>query len=146
MTPVIFLFQAEVFIPLAAEVTLVTGPVNPRDTHSVIDLQLANGRALLDHAPGNLVAKNERLLDDSGQLHPVRIGNMQIGVAHPAGFYCDEDFTFLGSRPIDFLNGEGLFEFVEDSSLHGEDSITAGRPAGKIPPRSARDRSAYGDR
>jgi hypothetical protein len=68
-------------------------------------------------------------------------------VAHAASFYRNEDLPGFGFRLSDFLNGEGLLEFVQDSSLHGEDPIiTAERRAGKTPRHSARVRSAYVDR
>ena len=141
------LFWAEVLIPLQAEFTLAAGPVDPRNAYPVTNSQLVDGCAFLDDATDNLVAENQRLLHDPRELLPIAIGDMQIGVAHPAGFHGNEYFPGFRLWLVDFLNNEGLFEFVKYSSLHRkEPTITAGRRAGKIPRRSARGHSVYGGR
>jgi len=41
----------------------------------------------------NLVSQNQWLLYDSGKLFPVTVSHVQIGVAHAADFYLNQDFV-----------------------------------------------------
>src|SRR5215475_10248593 len=69
-----FLPPAQVFISLATEFTGTAAPMNPWNTDSVPDFQIAYRRALLEHSSGNFVAENQRPLYDPGQVRPSAIG------------------------------------------------------------------------
>jgi hypothetical protein len=112
------LLQAKVFVALAAEFTFTARIVNPRDAYAVSDFEVPYRRASLDHAAGDFVTQDQRLFDDSGQLHPVAVGHMQVRMTNPAGFDFDQYLIGVGLGPRNLFDGEGRLEFVEDGGSH----------------------------
>jgi len=64
------------------------------------------------------VPQNQRLLHHAGQLLPVALRHVQVGVANTAGLHADQDFVRRRLRAFYFFERQALFEIVEDSGLH----------------------------
>src|SRR6185369_10922106 len=85
-SPCNYLLLAKVLSPFAAHIALAAGPMHPRDADTVADFQVAYIFAFFDDAPDNFVTGNESLLYDFQEGSPVAFRDMQIGMAHAAGF------------------------------------------------------------
>src|SRR5271155_3036203 len=113
------LFDAEIFIAFAAEFAFAAAPVEPGDADAVADLQIFDGCAFSHDAAGNFGTEDQRFFDDAHQLRPIGIGQMQIGMAHAAGFDFDQDFVRGGLGLLDLFDIQGRFEFAQDGGFHG---------------------------
>jgi hypothetical protein len=109
---------AKIFISFSAELAFAAGPVNPRYSNALADLQILHRRAFFDHNPGNFVAGDQSGLNDFGEVRPVPIDDVHIGMADTAGFYAYQDFASSRLRSADFFYRERLLEFMQDRSLH----------------------------
>ena len=106
------LADAEVLISFETKLAVAAGVLHPRDTDAVADGDTLNGGATLDYAADDLVAEDERLFYNAGELGPVAIGNVEIGVAHATDFDLDQDFVVAGAGASDFLQCQRRFELV----------------------------------
>jgi hypothetical protein len=112
------LTAAQVFVPLAAEFALAAGPVNPGYADAVANLQIPHRCAFLHHAACDFMTRDQWFLYDSGQLDPIAVRHMHVGVANATRFHLDEDLIRAGNRSCDFFDRQSLLEIVEDGSFH----------------------------
>jgi hypothetical protein len=112
------LFNAEVLISLATELTFSTGPVNPRNANVVSEFQVIDGCAFFHDATCDFVPEDQWFLGDGNDLRPIALGHVQIRMADAASLHCDQHFMCVGLGPSDFFDSQRLFEFVQDGGLH----------------------------
>jgi hypothetical protein len=110
---------AQVLVALSARFTFATGPVDPGHSNSVAGPHPGDRSALVDDATYDFVSENEGLFDDWGELRPVTVGDVEIGVANSTSFHSHQNLSGGRLRVSCPLNDECLLEFVEYSSLHG---------------------------
>src|SRR5580700_10147187 len=67
------LFDAEILVAFAAELTCAARPVQPRNAYTIADFQALDRCAFLDYATGNFVPEDQRSLGDAQQLRPIAI-------------------------------------------------------------------------
>src|SRR5260370_40824319 len=80
------LIYAKIFVSLPAHFAIAAGPVNPRNSDSVAQLKIMHCGVFFDHPSGNLVAQDQGFLYNSGELRPISISHVQIGMAYTASF------------------------------------------------------------
>ena len=112
------LFQAKVFVAFHAERALPAGPVNPRYSDPLTNLELVDGGTFLNNVANNLMSEDQGFLSNRSQLRPIPIGKVQIGVADSASFYLDKHVFRFQHWPRSISNDERLFKFLKDRSLN----------------------------
>ena len=92
--------------------------MDPGDADAVAALKTLDiGRASDDPAD-DFVAENDGPFDEAGELAPIALGKMQIGVADAAGFDADEEFAGAGCGERPRLDPERPAVLVEDGGPH----------------------------
>src|ERR1700722_3950591 len=112
------LTNAKVLVAFAAELTFSASPMVPGHADAVADLHIVRSRTHLNNRTDHFVPQDQRLLDDCGQLRPVAIRDVQIGVAHAANFNLDQNFALCGVGKGYILNRKWSLEVAEHSSFH----------------------------
>ena len=102
------LTHAQILVAFTAKLALPACPLYPRHADPVSDLDtfshaLHRG-APLHHAAYNLVPQNQGLLYDAGQLLPVAVSHVQIGMTDTANLHLDQDFVYANFRARYFLH------------------------------------------
>jgi hypothetical protein len=92
--------------------------MDPGNAHAVSDLKVLYPLASLNDTTGNFMAQDHRPFNDPRELYPVAVGNVQVGMAYPAGFDFDQHLIGARLRLGDLFDRKWLFEFVQDSGLH----------------------------
>src|SRR5260370_391526 len=143
------LLGAEVLIPFTAEFTLAARPVHPWYSHPISDSQIVDVVAFFDHTAGNFVAEYEPSLHDCCKLAPISLRQMQVRMTHAASFHRDQDLAILQLRPGNFLEYQGLLEFMQDGGLHFDSPRESVVPAGiffrtRKRPRSVELKKSHG--
>ena len=111
--------RAKIFVAFFARLAFPACPVDPGQADAISSFDSGGASADINDPAYDLVAENQRLLDDGSELRPVAVGDVQVRVANAARFYPDQDLSvarFWVWRP---LNGKRLLEFVEYRCLHG---------------------------
>src|ERR1700739_3639105 len=78
------LFNTEVLIPLATELTFLAGPVHPGNADAASELQMIAGGALFYNAPSDFVPENQWFFGDGNDRGPITIGHVQVRMADAA--------------------------------------------------------------
>jgi hypothetical protein len=110
---------AQVLAAFAARLAFTAGGVVPGHADAVSDREVRDLRAFFHHAAHHLVPGDQVGLGDGLQHRLVTLGDVQVGVADPAGLDLDQHLIRLRSRPGHVLDAEGGPETVKDGSLHG---------------------------
>jgi hypothetical protein len=92
--------------------------MDPRYADAVSDLHTLHRRADLDNGTDYFVPEDKRLFDDPGQLRPIAICDVQVGVAHAANFNLDQNFAFRGFGNRNILNRKRRHEIAKYGSFH----------------------------
>jgi uncharacterized protein (DUF779 family) len=88
--------HAQILVAFAAKLALPACPVHPRHPDAVSRLYALDGRAALHYPAHDFMPQDQRLLYDARQLLPVAVGHVQIGMAHTANLYLDQDIIRPG--------------------------------------------------
>jgi hypothetical protein len=99
------LTHTQILVAFAAKLTLPACPLDPRHSDALAYLYTLDCRASLYHPAYDLVAEDQRLLYNAGQLRPIAVGHVQIGMTDAANLYFDQDFVLGTLRPRHFLQG-----------------------------------------
>ena len=94
---------------------MTAGAVQPGDSDPVSDLEVCDSRAERDHDAGAFVPGNE---GQSWLERPVSLGRVQVGVAHSTGDHLYKSFSRAWDGYLNFLNDEGLAEFLHHCCFH----------------------------
>jgi hypothetical protein len=86
--------------------------MKPRHTNPIADFKVVYGRAFLDDSAGDFVPQNYWLFHDACQLGPVAISDVQIGVAHSAGFDLNKHVAIVKLRTLHIFHRQRLLEIM----------------------------------
>src|SRR2546429_9820773 len=101
-----------------------------RDADSITNLKFSNRSALFNDAAGDFMPRYQGHFRKRGELRPVSIRDVQVGMTNTTSFHLDEHFVRVRQRADDLLDHKSFFEFMQDSGLHGfcfEDKSTPSR-------------------
>src|SRR5208337_1835791 len=92
------LTHAQILVAFLAKLTFPACPLDPGHSHPFANVHTLDSRASLHHPAYDLVPQNQRFLYNAGQLRPVALGHVQIGMTDTANLYLDQHFVHAGLR------------------------------------------------